>query len=199
MVRKCILVVEDDAGFARSLARVIGRFAEPLIASSASSAKALLARRPEWAGFLIDVGLPDGNGLDVLATFRSLHPDVPALVLTGYLDVTTVNRANDLHASYAVKTADHDQRVRRFVMEVTCPPPRVDRTLDAYATRCEIPQAELDVLRRYMRGESRIEIADARRTSMATVRKQIESLRHRTRSESLDALVVRILLDACRD
>ena len=38
---------------------------------------------------LIDLGLPDSQGLETLRTVRTKHPELPALVLTGYADEST--------------------------------------------------------------------------------------------------------------
>lgn len=199
MERRPVLVLQRELAFATTVACLIRDHAEPVFATDVGAARALLAHHLAWSALIVEIGLPDGDGLEVLASYRELYPRVPALVLTDRLDAATVNRATELRAAYLVKTEDHSAHVRQFVLEATSPGARVECALMACAAEYAIPNAELDILRRYMLGESRGQIAEARGTSLGTVRKQIENLRIRTRTESIDNLVVRILLGANRE
>ncbi len=65
-----IVAALDDAGF---LSRV---------ASSRAQARSLLAAHA-WSGFMVDNGLPDGSGVELVAPIRRRHPQLPILVMTG--------------------------------------------------------------------------------------------------------------------
>ncbi|MGN6695025.1 MAG: response regulator transcription factor [Aquihabitans sp.] len=75
-----ILIVEDDELIATSLARALNAAGhEATIAGTVAEAT------PHLLGadlVLCDLGLPDGDGLDLIARFTEQHPAVPVIVLT---------------------------------------------------------------------------------------------------------------------
>jgi DNA-binding response OmpR family regulator len=77
-----LLVIEDEARIAEILRKSLARagFVVDAVASSAD-ARAALAAFPYDAAIL-DLGLPDGDGLDLLAVARSAGNQIPFLVLT---------------------------------------------------------------------------------------------------------------------
>ena len=79
------LIIEDNPHCARGLARLIGELWPAIIASSVREAREVLARVEQPAGLVIDVGLGDGSGINLLAEIRKRLPDVPSLVLTGLM------------------------------------------------------------------------------------------------------------------
>lgn len=81
-----ILIVEGHEDLAVSLQGVLGhafrdRRPEVVVAPDCSAARAMLRRR-EWALVLSDHGLPDGEGLDLLAEARRLRPAMPMALMT---------------------------------------------------------------------------------------------------------------------
>ena len=83
-----VALVEDDAGMRARFARVID--AEPSLrfAFGASTAGELLVWFTENAVdvLLVDLGLPDGSGLDVIRRCRSLQPACAMMVITMFGD-----------------------------------------------------------------------------------------------------------------
>jgi DNA-binding NarL/FixJ family response regulator len=47
---------------------------------------------------ILDLGLPDGNGADLIADLRGANPDVSVLVLSANLDPTSRERATQAGA-----------------------------------------------------------------------------------------------------
>src|SRR3712207_931965 len=81
MKRVAILVVEDDAAIASGLLRVLdgqGYDARHVEGGRA----ALAAAGPDVALVLLDLGLPDMDGLDVCRRLRAARPGLAILVLT---------------------------------------------------------------------------------------------------------------------
>lgn len=77
-----ILLVEDDAPLARGIAMALdtaGR--EVVIAASAQEARAAMAAR-RFALVLLDINLPDGNGLGLLRALRDAGDTTPVILLT---------------------------------------------------------------------------------------------------------------------
>jgi putative two-component system response regulator len=80
-----ILLVEDEPTHAllarRALERALGRV---VVAHAGDVASALeLCRGATWSLVVVDQHLPDGTGLDLVDSLRTLAPDVPVVMLTG--------------------------------------------------------------------------------------------------------------------
>lgn len=76
-----LLLVEDDPDMADLLTQVLAYEGFSIThAASVSAAKQLLTGDVQLA--LLDVGLPDGNGFDLLRDIRARHPTLPVIMLT---------------------------------------------------------------------------------------------------------------------
>ncbi len=82
-----LLLIEDDPMIGRGLMRALNDegISVEWCHDATSGETALLRARP--ALVLLDLGLPDKSGMDVLATSRKRHPDVPILIITARDDV----------------------------------------------------------------------------------------------------------------
>ena len=81
--RRLILIVEDEADLAATCARLLRRQGHAVVAvGSRAAALAALGHAPP-AVLVSDVGLPDGDGLDVVRAAAAMEPRVPAVVMTG--------------------------------------------------------------------------------------------------------------------
>ena len=77
-----LLLLEDDDSLAESLAESLkdnGYLVD--LAASLKAAKSLMATE-HYELAILDVGLPDGSGLDLLAQWRRQKRDTPILILT---------------------------------------------------------------------------------------------------------------------
>jgi DNA-binding NarL/FixJ family response regulator len=201
------LVVEDEPLVVRGLVRLVRRHGEAVVAGTAREADLVLAEAVRWCGWIIDIGLPDGSGLDVLARARPRHPQTPALVQTGNLEAALVNRAYDLRADYVVKSQD-PERVRRFVRESSAAMPLpgisldfaagVEQIVQAWTSQDGLSDAEADILRRAALGEDRAAIGKARNCSQQTINKHVVNLLRRTRDRTLHAATERLLREVAR-
>ncbi len=111
-----LLLVEDNPGMARALIRLLREHCGVSLASTVRAARELLATSSDWLAFIVDEGLPDGSGVDLLAEWRPVFPDTPALVLTGCTEPRVINAVFDLRADYLVKPAEA-ARVMRFLLQ----------------------------------------------------------------------------------
>lgn len=87
------LVVEDDEPGQRRLCGLLGAIVgEGLVASVVGSVgEAQAAARAETFDIaLVDIGLPDGNGVEFIAWVRKWHPEISCLVITSWGDGDTV-------------------------------------------------------------------------------------------------------------
>jgi ActR/RegA family two-component response regulator len=107
------LAVDDEPIIASSLQRIARRYGEVVVATTVAEAREQLAD-PAWRGFVVDLELPDGSGLDLLVDIRRAFPLAPVLMLTAHVDGPLVNAAYDLRAEVLNKPADSG-RIGRFM------------------------------------------------------------------------------------
>lgn len=81
MDRRALLIVEDDEAIARGLQRVLDSRGYDVRRLS-RGAGAIRAAEPPVKLVILDLGLPDCDGLDVCRRLRELHPDLAILILT---------------------------------------------------------------------------------------------------------------------
>ncbi len=94
-----VLIVDDDAQTARSIARVLSDVGwTPRIARSLEGAIEILTAEPIVA-IVSDISMPGGSGLELLDTVKELEEDLAVVLVTGGADVATVMQAVNSGAS----------------------------------------------------------------------------------------------------
>lgn len=106
-----ILVVEDHKIMAEVLTNVLrqrGGFEVAGVAgTSAEAMERLLESDVDLA--LVDVSLPDMNGIELVAMIHKKYPRLPCLMISGHINKNYVNRALAAGArGYVVKEDVHD-------------------------------------------------------------------------------------------
>jgi putative two-component system response regulator len=92
-----LLVVEDEPTLARALDRHLRRSFDRIhVAGTAAEAVHVHASTPGIEVVFADVGLPDGDGIDLVARLRATDPALGAVVATGADDPQTARRAVEL-------------------------------------------------------------------------------------------------------
>jgi two-component system cell cycle sensor histidine kinase/response regulator CckA len=83
-----ILIVDDEVAVAEGLSDVLCAEGHTIaIAGTAAEGEVSAERfRPDVA--LVDVGLPDGNGVDLAARLRSRYPELRVLIMSGHADAS---------------------------------------------------------------------------------------------------------------
>jgi DNA-binding NtrC family response regulator len=88
-----ILVVDDDAVVRRLLGDTLGRAGYTVVPAS-SAAEALRAAADEEPGLaILDLVLPDGDGIELLGQLKAAWPSLPAVVITAYVEPRSVVEA----------------------------------------------------------------------------------------------------------
>lgn len=89
-----ILVVDDESSLRTALFRVLNRKGYQVITGNCLAEAQVLSQSSQKIDLaLIDLKLPDGNGLDLLGFIKNLHPDCQIIILTGYGSVEDAVRA----------------------------------------------------------------------------------------------------------
>jgi DNA-binding NtrC family response regulator len=104
-----ILIVDDEAPFRLALRRLLEK--KFLVVEAETGAKGLqLAYREEPDLVLLDVALPDANGLEILSQFKELRPSPTVVMITAYEQIKDVVTAIKRGAfDYLVKPVDLDE------------------------------------------------------------------------------------------
>ena len=93
-----VLIVDDHALIREAMRGVIVELqadAVVLEAGSCAQAMSMIQQHPDLALVLLDVGLPDRNGLDVLADLHENHPSMSVVMLSAFSDRENVVKALD--------------------------------------------------------------------------------------------------------
>src|SRR5579859_2162845 len=143
-----VLVVEDQPNVANAIVRAVARHAPAARAASVRDALRM-AREPErtWMAAIVDVGLPDGCGIDLARRLRELL-GVQVLVVTGRDQRTLANDAQAIGAHFAFKpvgTRDIDTFMQRVIRDQ--PDRRVIHALDALVEQWELSARETELVR----------------------------------------------------
>lgn len=112
---RTLLLLDDDDVFATRMAKALGaRGFEVTRAATAGDAVASARQdSPECA--LVDLRLPDGHGLDVVAELHAIDATTRIVVLTGYGAIATAVESLKRGASdYLTKPVDADQVAAAF-------------------------------------------------------------------------------------
>lgn len=184
------VLVADDHEVVRSGLRSMFADTEIEVIAEVASGKAALEavaeNQPEVV--LLDVRMPDVDGLNVLGRLKLDYPDLPVLLLSTYDNPTYIARAVALGAAgYVLKDSSRDVllgAVRRSATgETTWTREELRRVTGALATprlaaNVEVPltQRESEVLRQLALGLTNKEIAQALSISYETVKEHVQHI-----------------------
>ncbi len=190
-----VLIVEDDPGVARVIGRIVPDELTPVVVHSVAEARGVLATPVKLSGAVVDIGLPDGSGLDVLHLLRTDDgPRVPVLVLTALLNPQLVNEVTSLGAQYVCKP-DFSRNLLTFFDTLVQGGARED-AVQAAVTLAErelcLTKRERDILGHAMNGVPRGHLAEVLGISENTLKKYVRSLLEKTSQSSLSEVVWKV-------
>ncbi len=104
-----ILIVDDEAPFRSALRRLLGK-TNIILEADTGAAGLTIAESEDPDLVLLDIGLPDGSGLDLLPRFKEMLPSPTVVMITAYDRVKDVVMAIKNGAfDYLVKPVDLDE------------------------------------------------------------------------------------------
>ena len=172
-----VAIADDHTAVAEGFERLINESGVAGVigkAYSASGCMALLAQS-ETDVLLLDVTLPDGNGIDLFLQIKTLYPDLKVLILTSHSELPAIKRALDSGVSgYIMKNAAAAVIIEgirtvtsgeRFLCKET------QRLL--HQRDCQtilLSRREQELLRLIVAGKSGIEIADSMNLGYETIK-----------------------------
>lgn len=148
---------------------------------------------------MLDVGLPDGSGMDLCSKIKSKYPAVNILILTGYSEYTVISHAiNNGASGYILKNATSDEVLdgirtvvtgKRFLCEEANSILKKERNKQITLTR-----QERELLKHLAAGHTSKEIAEKMCLGYETVRSYRKNLQTKLGVHSTVELT-RIALD----
>ena len=120
-----LLIIEDEYALAAALSTVARRLgADPAVAASGQAGLDKLAKRP-FDLVVLDIGLPDMSGLEVLRKIRASASTVPVLIITAHGTLENALEAKRLGAAdYFLKPldlAEFQQALRSYLVKTDAP------------------------------------------------------------------------------
>jgi DNA-binding NtrC family response regulator len=115
MTNKKLLLVDDETSILLSCAREL-RTEDYQVTTASNGDEAIQALRADNFNLVVtDLVMPGPNGLQVLREAKKQNPEIGAIILTGYGDVTSAVQALRLGADdYLLKPLDIDELLTRL-------------------------------------------------------------------------------------
>ena len=102
-----VLIVDDNADILKMISRILEMDGYRVVTASTGHAGIEAAQSPEVAAVLLDLGLPDLDGLEVLNEIKKIRPRLPVIMVTGNNDEEKAQKAVALGAwDYITKPID---------------------------------------------------------------------------------------------
>ena len=98
-----ILIVDDESSLRTALFRMLDRKGHSVLtASSVEEGKMLIQGDQTLDLALVDLNLPDGDGIDLMSTIKLIHPSCQVVILTGHGTIETAVRATQKGAFHFI-------------------------------------------------------------------------------------------------
>jgi signal transduction histidine kinase len=108
--KESILIVDDDESSLRSLTLIFGRKGYETETAATGREAIDKAQRRFFNLALLDIKLPDMEGLELLPPLKHLHPDMVLIMVTAYASTKNAVRAlNEGASAYIIKPLDMDE------------------------------------------------------------------------------------------
>lgn len=184
-----VAIADDHRLMLESVKRALEEAGDIRVVGEAMSGREMLRVisrvNPDVA--IIDLRMPDGDGLSTLSTIRSEHPDVKVIVLSASEDSEHIDEALDLGADgYVVKSinpVDLPSTVRQVVEgNVYHPRGRADPSSvrasaeETVVAETGLTERELTILRLVAEGLSNMEIAGKLYVTEQTVKFHLSNI-----------------------
>ena len=177
-----ILAVDDHPIVRDGIATLISIQPDMILVGEAADGRAAIQRfralRPDVT--LMDLQMPEMNGVDALIAIRNEFPDAKIIVLTTYKSDTQIIRALKAGAQgYLLKTALHTElltTIRAANAGKKTISPEASLEIVEHATDDTLTPAEISVLRLIAAGNPNKQIADALCTTEESVKNRVKNI-----------------------
>lgn len=191
MDRHTILIVEDEPVTRDVLIQVVENQPQlKLLAavSNVAEAQAMLEHKPDI--ILVDIGLPDGNGIDLIRQIKQQHPEGAVMVVSGFGDEEHVLNAIEAGATGYILKDDSLAKVGPHILQLIKGESPISPGIARYLlkrfqtphqqvtddSQPKLTERENDVLTLIAKGYSRHEVAENLNVSQHTVTTHIKHI-----------------------
>jgi DNA-binding NarL/FixJ family response regulator len=177
-----ILSVDDHALVRQGIAVLIGTQSDMTLVAEASNGREAVqqfrAHRPDIT--LMDLQMPEMNGLDAITAIRGEFPDAQIIVLTTYKGDVQILRALKAGAQgYLLKNTFHKElmdTIRAVHAGRKALSPEASYDIAEHATDDALTPAEINVLRLIAAGNANKQIADQLKITEETVKGRVKNI-----------------------
>ena len=113
-----ILIVDDDKSIASSLGLIITKSGYNVDIAESAERAINIVKNGKFNIALIDIILPDKDGVSLLASLKKIDPDLRGIVITGYASIETAIGALNRGASAYLTKPLHMDEVLATVNEI---------------------------------------------------------------------------------
>src|SRR3954468_15323612 len=85
-----VLIVDDEASLRTALFRALDRKGYQVITSASYKEAETVSQSDKALDLaLVDLRLPDGDGIELMSKLKSVHPNIQVIILTGHASIET--------------------------------------------------------------------------------------------------------------
>lgn len=196
---KTVMIVEDNPEFQWLLTRSLEMTGENWeVTTCAELSTAFAHIKTNKKGFdlaLVDIGLPDGSGIEVISKLNRLNPDMPILVITIMRSEQTLVESIRAGAKGYLLKEDDEVSISKAIKQVLDQEYPISASLARYLFRLaqtpekaqglsDLTPQEIAVLQNLSDGFTYQETANRLGVSISTVRTHIQKLYRKLNSNS---------------
>lgn len=98
-----VLIVDDESSLRTALFRILDRKGLSVITANRTDEAKILCQSDQALDLaLVDLNLPDGDGIDLMTHLKSVHPDCQVIILTGHGSIESAIRATQKGAFHFI-------------------------------------------------------------------------------------------------
>ena len=181
MLKIKIMLIEDHNVVREGLKRLIEMEEDMLVLAEAGTCmEALNNVSPDIDIILLDIKLPDGDGLELYKKIHSLLPDIKFVALTTYDDPLFIKKAIEYGINgFIPKYASFDQIKEAILLTLRTGRylyPGLNVELLFNLSESSLTELEAEILQRIAGGENQRSIAQAMFISNSTLRRRIKGI-----------------------
>lgn len=198
-----IMIADDHPLFVEGLKMILS--SDPLInisgiANDGKQLLYLLTQQPETDLILLDVNMPNLNGLDTIKYIKQSFVKVKILMLSGYNDIKLIEHAKQAGADgYLLKNSNKDELTgvikkivggeNVFIAGNEPDPKDVFKKLDVFLRKFNLTKRELEIVYYLKQTYTNQQIAEKLHLSIYTVETHRKNIMHKLQLNSPAALV----------
>jgi len=178
-----VVIIDDHKIVVEGLERLINETENIRVIGTAYSASGCwgLLSKTQTDVALLDIGLPDGNGINLCKSIKEKYPNIKILMLTSYNELYTINRALDAGADgYLLKNSMSEEIIEGIKSVVSgkkflCEEASVMISEKPDISK-ELTRREIELLQLIVEGLTLQELADKMNLGVHTIRSYRKNL-----------------------